>query len=117
MATHDSSTSSIADADLDRLHELGYAQELKRGMGWFSNFAVSFTIISILTGGITLLYLPLLAGGPRAAIFSWVIVGFFTVLVAMSMAEICSAYPTAGGLYYWSAKMARRNAPAWSWFT
>jgi amino acid transporter len=117
MATHDSSTSSVEDADRDRLHELGYAQELKRGMGWFSNFAVSFTIISILTGGITLFYLPLLAGGPAAAVFSWIIVGFFTVLVAMAMAEICSAYPTAGGLYYWSAKLARRNAPAWSWFT
>ena len=105
------------DADRDRLHELGYAQELKRGMGWFSNFAVSFTIISILTGGITTFYLPLLAGGPRAVTFSWVIVGAFTLLVGLSMAEICSAYPTAGGLYYWSAKLANRNSPAWSWFT
>jgi len=105
------------DADRERLHELGYAQELKRGMGWFSNFAVSFTIISILTGGITTFYLPLLAGGPKAVTFSWIIVGVFTLMVGLSMAEICSAYPTAGGLYYWSAKLANRNAPAWSWFT
>ncbi len=107
----------MADADRDRLHEMGYAQELKRGMGWFSNFAVSFTIISILTGGITTFYLPLLAGGPKAVTFSWIIVGFFTLLVGLAMAEICSAYPTAGGLYYWSAKLANKNAPAWSWFT
>lgn len=114
----DSETTTISgDADTDRLHELGYAQELRRGMGWFSNFAVSFTIISILTGGITTFYLPLLAGGPRAVTFSWIIVGAFTLLVGLSMAEICSAYPTAGGLYYWSAKLAKRNAPAWSWFT
>jgi amino acid transporter len=110
-------TTTTGDADSDRLHELGYAQELRRGMGWFSNFAVSFTIISILTGGITTFYLPLLAGGPKAVTFSWIIVGFFTLLVGLSMAEICSAYPTAGGLYYWSAKLAKRNSPAWSWFT
>lgn len=108
---------TVAEQDRQRLHELGYAQELKRGMGWFSNFAVSFTIISILTGGITTFYLPLLAGGPQAVVFSWIIVGFFTLLVGLSMAEICSAYPTAGGLYYWSAKLANRNAPTWSWFT
>ena len=118
MSTEDlMAKTAIDNADLDRLHELGYAQELKRGMGWFSNFAVSFTIISILTGGITTFYLPLLAGGPKAVTFSWIIVGAFTLLVGMSMAEICSAYPTAGGLYYWSAKLANRNAPAWSWFT
>lgn len=104
-------------SDTERLHEMGYAQELKRGMGWFSNFAVSFTIISILAGGITVFYLPLLSGGPAAAVFSWVIIGSFTLLVGMSMAEICCAYPTAGGLYYWSAKLAKSNAPAWSWFT
>ena len=108
---------STGDADRDRLHEMGYAQELKRGMGWFSNFAVSFTIISILTGGITTFYLPLLAGGPKAVTFSWIIVGFFTLMVGLAMAEICSAYPTAGGLYYWSAKLANRNSAAWSWFT
>ena len=58
---------STASADETRLHELGYAQELHRGMGWFSNFAVSFTIISILTGGITTYYLAMDAGGPRIA--------------------------------------------------
>ena len=110
-------TTTTGDADSDRLHELGYAQELRRRMGWFSNFAVSFSIISILTGGITTFYLPLLAGGPRAVTFSWIIVGFFTLLVGLSMAEICSAYPTAGGSYFWSAKLAKRNSPAWSWFT
>jgi amino acid transporter len=114
---HAAMAATTVDADRARLHELGYAQELKRGMGWFSNFAVSFTIISILTGGITTFYLPLFAGGPKAVTFSWIIVGSFTLMVGLSMAEICSAYPTAGGLYYWSAKLANRNAPAWSWFT
>jgi amino acid transporter len=116
MATQGTSTPS-ADTDRDRLHELGYAQELNRKWSWFTNFAVSFTIISILTGGITTFYLPIYAGGPLAATMSWIVIGSFTLLVAMSMAEICSAYPTAGGLYYWSAKLARKNAPAWSWFT
>src|SRR5260370_41135180 len=40
-----------------------------------------------------------------------------TLFVGLSMAEVCSSFPTAGGLYYWSAKLARSNGAAWSWFT
>ncbi|MDX6209975.1 MAG: hypothetical protein QOE24_2366, partial [Frankiales bacterium] len=109
---------ATASADETRLHELGYAQELHRGMGWFSNFAVSFTIISILTGGITTYYLAMDAGGPRTATVGWLFVGLMSTVVGLAMAEVCSAYPTAGGLYYWAAKMAKpASAPIWSWFT
>ena len=111
-------TASEADSDSRRLNELGYAQELHRGMGWFSNFAVSFTIISILTGGITTYYLAMNAGGPRTATLGWLLVGLMSTLVGLAMAEVCSAYPTAGGLYYWAAKMAKpKSAPIASWFT
>ena len=57
------------------------------------------------------------AGGPRVILFQWPIVGLFSTLVAMAMAEVNSAYPTAGGMYYWSAKLAKRNQAGWSWFT
>jgi len=105
------------DADTMELHKLGYAQELRRGMGGFSNFAISFSIVSILTGGITTYYLGMDAGGPIVITTGWFIVGAFTLLVGMGMAEICSAYPTAGGLYYWSARLATKNKAAWSWAT
>jgi amino acid permease (GABA permease) len=105
------------DADSRRLHELGYAQELRRGMSAFSNFAVSFTIISILSGCLTLYLFGMNTGGPAVIVWGWPVVGLFTLLVGLAMAEVCSSYPTAGGLYYWSAKLARRNAAAWSWFT
>ena len=103
--------------DTQRLHELGYAQELNRGMGTFSNFAISFSIISILAGAITTFFLGLNAGGPRVIMIGWVVVGFFSLCVGMSMAEICSAYPTAGGLYYWSAKLAKKSGAFWSFLT
>jgi len=103
------------DDDTKRLHQLGYAQELKRGMGSFSNFAISFSIISILTGGITTYYLGMDAGGPLVITTGWFIVGAFVLCVGLGMAEICSAYPTAGGLYYWSAQLATKNKAAWSW--
>jgi amino acid transporter len=103
------------DDDTARLHQLGYAQELSRKMGGFSNFAISFSIISILTGGITTYYLGMDAGGPFVITIGWFIVGFFVLLIGMGMAEICSAYPTAGGLYYWSAQLAPKNKAAWSW--
>ncbi len=106
-------------SDLDDLHELGYAQELKRGLGWFSNFAISFSIISILAGGLTTYWLGMVTGGPLVITLGWIIVGFFSLLVGMAMGEICSAYPTAGGLYFWSAKLAgeKRNGAKWAWFT
>jgi amino acid permease (GABA permease) len=105
------------DADTRKLHELGYAQELRRRMSGFSNFAVSFTIISILSGCLTLFGFGLTTGGPVTMVWGWVIVGVLTTIVGLGMAEVCSAYPTAGGLYYWSAKLAKRNGAAWSWFT
>jgi amino acid transporter len=103
--------------DERRLHELGYAQELRRHMSGFSNFAVSFTIISILSGCLTLYGTGMIAGGPALISWGWPFVGVMTLLVGLAMAEVCSSFPTAGGLYYWSAKLAQRNAPAWSWFT
>src|SRR5436309_12811154 len=105
------------DADAARLHQLGYAQELRRSMSGFSNFAVSFTIISILSGCLTLYGFGMNTGGPAAMIWGWPLVGVFVVLVGLGMAEVCSSYPTAGGLYYWAAKLAPRNGAAWSWFT
>ena len=107
----------MAGSDTERLHQLGYAQELRRGMKTFSNFAVSFTIISILSGSLTLFGFGMKTGGPAEMVWGWLVVGFFVTLVALGMAEVASSYPTAGGLYYWSAKLAKGNAPAWSWFT
>ena len=105
--------------DVERLHQLGYAQELRRGMKTFSNFAVSFTIISILSGCLTLFKFGMLAGGPAVMTLGWAFVGFFVILVALGMAEVASSYPTAGGLYYQAAKIADEagaNGARWSWF-
>jgi amino acid permease (GABA permease) len=104
-------------SDVDTLHRLGYAQELRRRMGTFSNFAVSFTIISILSGCLTLYYYGMNTGGPVIMNIGWPIVGAFVTLVGLAMAEVCSSYPTAGGLYYWAAKLGGNNSAAWSWFT
>jgi amino acid permease (GABA permease) len=113
----DIAAAPAAGTDEQRLHELGYAQELRRRMSGFSNFAVSFTIISVLSGCLTLYYFGMEEGGPAIIVWGWPIVGIMTLLVGLSMAEVCSSFPTAGGLYYWSAKLARTNGAAWSWFT
>jgi amino acid transporter len=96
------------------LHRMGYAQELFRAMGGFQNFAISFTIISILAGCLTSYFIAFNNGGPIAISWGWLLVGLMSTLVALAMAEIASAYPTAGGLYYWSSKL---GSPAWGWFT
>jgi amino acid permease (GABA permease) len=104
-------------ADVDTLHRLGYAQELRRRMSTFSNFAVSFTIISILSGCLTLFYFGMSNGGPAVMNIGWPVVGCMVILVGLAMAEVCSSFPTAGGLYYWAAKLGGDNSAAWSWFT
>jgi amino acid permease (GABA permease) len=105
------------DADVEALHGMGYAQELRRRMSGFSNFAISFTIISILSGCLTLYGFGMFTGGPVIMTIGWPLVGIMVTLVGLAMAEVCSSYPTAGGLYYWAAKLGGKNGPAWSWFT
>ena len=110
-------TVQAIDSDTETLHKLGYAQELLRRMGGFSNFAVSFTIISILSGCLTAYGVAMFNGGPIDMNIGWPLVGIMVIIVGLAMAEVCSSYPTAGGLYYWSAKLGGKNGPAWSWFT
>lgn len=106
------------DSGQSRLKELGYKQELKRDLSVFANFAFSFSIISVLTGITTLYNTGLSFGGPVSLVYGWFVVGAFTMCIGCSMAEICSSYPTSGGLYYWSAKLAGPNwAPLASWLT
>ncbi|TVU34714.1 hypothetical protein EJB05_16561 [Eragrostis curvula] len=108
----------VADPDRARLQQLGYKQELKRGLSVISNFAFSFSLISVLTGVTTTYNTGLRYGGPASMTLGWLVVATFNGCVALSMAEICSAYPTSGGLYYWSAKLAGKNwASLASWVT
>jgi amino acid transporter len=104
----------VINQDTKDLHQLGYAQELLRSMGGFSNFAISFSIISILTGAVILYDYGLAWAGTAAVLIGWPLVTVFVLLIAASMGEIASAYPTAGGLYYWASRMKNKN---WGWWT
>ena len=95
------------------LGTFGYAQQLLRAMGGFSNFAISFSIISILTGAVTLYGYGLEMGGPLEMSLGWPLATLGTLTVAASMAELCSAFPTAGGTYHWAAAL---GGPAAGWF-
>lgn len=96
-----------------RLSRLGYAEELLRAMGGFSSFALSFSIISVLTGIITTYDLAIQNGGPAALGLGWPMVSAGTMLVALAMGELASAFPTAGALYHWSALL---GGAGWGWF-
>ena len=101
-------------ADMQLLHRLGYRQELHRRISGFTNFAVSFTVISILAGTLTSYYIGFADGGPIIMSWGWPFVACMCLVVALAMAELASAMPTAGGLYYWASKL---GSPAWGWFT
>jgi amino acid transporter len=102
------------DDDISTLHTMGYAQELSRRMRVFSNFAISFSIICILAGGITSFQVGYSATGGFGIGVGWLVGGVFALIVACSMAQIASAYPTAGGLYHWSSILGGRG---WGWAT
>jgi amino acid transporter len=104
----------VVDRDEEKLAELGYKQELERAWSSFSNFAISFTIISVLAGTFTTFGQAWNAGGPIAISIGWPVICGFVLLVAFSMAELTSAFPTAGGPYWWAHRL---GGPGWSWFT
>ena len=109
-----STAPDVQPTDEERLAQLGYKQDLERRMSGFQNFAISFTIISILSGALTLYYQGINYGGPRQEAIGWPIVSLFVLIVGLSMAELASAYPTAGGLYWWASRL---GGPVWGWFT
>src|SRR5215210_6032977 len=100
--------------DKQVLHKMGYAQELARRMSGFSNFAISFSIICILAGGISSFSAAFNSTGGGGAFIGWFIGGLFALLVSFSMGQIASAYPTAGGLYHWSSILGGKF---WGWAT
>src|SRR5436190_244885 len=108
------STPDVVRGDEEKLAELGYKQELSRVWSSFTNFAISFTIISVLAGTFTTFGQAWNAGGPIAISIGWPVICLFVLLVAWSMAELTSAFPTAGGPYWWAARL---GGPGWSWFT
>ena len=102
------------DRDALDLQRLGYRQELRRRLGGFSTFAIGFSVISVLTGITSTFGDAFGAGGPVGLGVGWPIVAAGTMLVALGMAELASAFPTAGALYHWSALL---GGPAWGWAT
>jgi amino acid transporter len=114
MESAAATTSLPLSDDERRLAELGYRQDLKRGWSSFSNFAISFTIISVLAGPFTTFSQAWNNGGPVAISIGWPVISLFVLMVGFSMAELASAYPTAGGIYYWAYKL---GGVRWAWFT
>jgi amino acid transporter len=104
----------VVQRDEQRLAELGYRQELSRAWSGFTNFAISFTIISVLAGTFTNFAFGWQNGGPAAVSIGWPVLCVFVLMVAFSMAELTSKYPTAGGPYWWAYDLGGKG---WSWMT
>jgi amino acid transporter len=109
-----SDAATLKKSDEDRLAEMGYKQELTRAWSGFQNFAISFTIISILAGCFTTYYQAWNNGGPIAISWGWPIISGAILVIGFCMAELVSAFPTAGGIYWWASRL---GGPAWGWFT
>ncbi|KAF9477649.1 amino acid transporter [Pholiota conissans] len=102
---------SAQDESDKRLLELGYRSEFRREMSLFGVLGMSFCAIGILTGMSSAFQTGLFSGGPLGLFWGWNICSLFMLLIALSLAEICSAYPTMGGLYFWVCRM-KPDAPA-----
>ena len=108
---------AVGAADRETLHELGIPQELNRRMTGFGAFAVPLSTTSVLTGVPAMFAFSMVTGGPAALIWAWLIGGPLVLCVPYSMAEICSAYPASGALYFWSDKLATKHHRIASWVT
>jgi amino acid transporter len=97
-------------ADEEHLAKLGYTQELSRSWSGFSNFAISFSIISILAGCFTSFGLGWNNGGPAAIAWGWPLVSAFILIIGLCMSELVSAFPTSGGIYWWASKLGGPKA-------
>lgn len=97
------------EADVKQLHSMGYSQELSRRMGLFQNFAISFSIICVLAGGITAFPLSLSGAGGASLGLGWPLATVFALLVACALGQIASAYPTAGGIYHWASMLGNKT--------
>ena len=104
------STSAKLNEDERRLAELGYKQELNRSWSGFQNFAISFSIISILAGCFTTFGVAWNNGGPIAISWGWPILSTFILLIGFCMSELVSAYPTSAGIYWWASKLGGPRA-------
>jgi amino acid transporter len=98
------------NADEQRLAELGYKQELNRSWSGFSNFAISFSIISILAGCFTTFSVGWNNGGPMAIFWGWPLISLFILVIGLCMSELVSAFPTSGGIYWWASKLGGAKA-------
>jgi len=96
---------------------MGYPRKLTRRFRAFDNFAISFTIINIISGIFSSFGFGMNAGGPRILIFGWIGVSVMVLFIGAAMAEIASAYPTSGALYFSAGKLAKKHKGAWSWYT
>ncbi|MFF4186724.1 amino acid permease [Streptomyces sp. NPDC001691] len=96
---------------------MGYPRKLTRRFHAFDNFAISFTIINIISGIFSAFGFGMGAGGPRILVFGWIGVSVMVLFVGAAMGEIASAYPTSGALYFSAGKLAKRHRGAWSWYT
>jgi amino acid transporter len=102
------------DVDSGKLARFGYAQELRRRLGGFSSFAIGFSVISVITGVTSTFGDAFGAGGPLGLGLGWPLVSCGTLVVACAMAELASAFPTAGALYHWAALL---GCAGWGWAT
>ncbi|WP_435129252.1 amino acid permease [Actinacidiphila sp. bgisy144] len=120
LHTRSGRTDQAPPAALDddaTLHAMGYPRKLTRRFRAFDNFAISFTIINIISGIFSAFGMGMAGGGPRILVFGWIGVSVMVLFVGAAMGEIASAYPTSGALYFSAGKLAKRHSGAWSWYT
>jgi amino acid transporter len=114
LATPDQTATQFKDEDERLLAELGYKQQLNRAWSGFSNFAISFSIISVLAGCFTAYATGWNNGGPIAISIGWPVVSLLILIIGLSLAELVAKYPTSGGIYWFAGKL---GGPVWAWFT
>ncbi|KAL8848872.1 MAG: hypothetical protein Q9221_006097 [Calogaya cf. arnoldii] len=108
----------LSESDAELAAKFGYQPVFKRQFGYLSTFSFAVSISGLFSSVATTFSYPLYAGGASSAVWSWFLSGAGCMCIACSVAELVSAYPTCGGLYYTVSRLAPKKwVPSISWVT
>ncbi len=97
------------DSDALKLAEMGYSQDMKRNYSVISVLGVGFSLTNSWFGISAALITGINSGGPVLIIYGIILIALISTCVAISLSELASAYPNAGGQYFWANQLAPKR--------
>ncbi|KAL9030065.1 MAG: hypothetical protein Q9196_001778 [Gyalolechia fulgens] len=97
------------DSDALKLAEMGYKQDLRRNYTVLSVLGVGFSLTNSWWGIAAALITGIKSGGPVLIVYGIILLTLVSTCVGITLSELASAYPNAGGQYFWASELAPKR--------